>query len=543
MNTLGDNVFSGDIDPEIADLMEIDTDDAPDFADLFEEEGVKRQEEDVPDLTRESFEPVKKFHEDRPIPLFSSKEYYKAVLSGEGEPSKRLHSLLSQFLNAKDPKEKALYRSKLIPAYWNVAASIVSKIPSGISEPKKFMLRYGFLLPTLVSREQREAIGRIIVEKTTDEPFFYIDEWLKSVGTGQISPSAVDEVKHKRKSEGGKLRQQIDKLSGNRDLQLTSVKNRISQLELTEKDLLEKVKSLMVHEYQPGFENLKAPYSPDQRALLTDIAGTCKLLSTLDKQISDGFTQLENTVSQLDQLKDRASESGEDTYVSTKTLENEFNTVRQMTKMCIGKQGNHIPFLMKQYFKSNIRDIGTRENILNEFAAIETLDPGLFKRTFKRETTRIVPYVIIVPAYGDRGICWEPFEKFNRATSRGRVAVPMYPKDLRTAVIAAAADLRWQVAKEKAQHYWMEEGLTGRYYQWFTEKKLKGDVKEYFIQDYILWITKESEGTQKMDRGSRSVFWRYIPFPQELKDRLRQRGFVYNELYKKDINRSMSDGY
>ncbi|MCK7506514.1 MAG: hypothetical protein MZV70_22295 [Desulfobacterales bacterium] len=29
----------------------------------------------------------------------------------------------------------------------------------------------------------------------------------------------------------------------------------------------------------------------------------------------------------------------------------------------------------------------------------------------------------------------------------------------------------------------MEEGLTGNYYQWFTAKKLKGDVKEFFIQD------------------------------------------------------------
>ncbi len=151
--------------------------------------------------------------------------------------------------------------------------------------------------------------------------------------------------------------------------------------------------------------------------------------------------------------------------------------------------------------------------------------------------------MIIVPAYGERGICWEPFEKYNRATSRGRVAIPLFPKNLRVAVISAAADLRWQVAKEKAQHYWMEEGLTGRYYQWFTEKKLRGDVKEYFIQDYILWITKESEGTQKMERGSRSVFWRYVPFPDELRERLRQRGFVYNELYKKDVNRSLSDGY
>jgi hypothetical protein len=119
----------------------------------------------------------------------------------------------------------------------------------------------------------------------------------------------------------------------------------------------------------------------------------------------------------------------------------------------------------------------------------------------------------------------------------------MYPKDLKTAVIAAVADLRWQVAKEKAQHYWMEEGLTGHYYMWFDSQKLRGDVKEYFIQDYLLWITKESEGTQKLNREVRGIFWRNMPFPQELKDKLRKRGFVYEELHKKDKNRAMSDGY
>ena len=142
-----------------------------------------------------------------------------------------------------------------------------------------------------------------------------------------------------------------------------------------------------------------------------------------------------------------------------------------------------------------------------------------------------------------KGVSAEPFERFNRATSRGRVAVPLFPKDVKTAVIAALADLRWQVAKEKAQHYWMEEGLTGRYYQWFSDRKMKGDVREFFINDYILWLTKESEGTQKLEREVRAVFWRYIPFPQALRDSLKNRGFVYAELYKKDINRSMSDGY
>jgi hypothetical protein len=71
------------------------------------------------------------------------------------------------------------------------------------------------------------------------------------------------------------------------------------------------------------------------------------------------------------------------------------------------------------------------------------------------------------------------------------------------AVLSGLADLRWQVAKERAQHYWMEEGLTGFYYQWFLSQKMKGDVRLQFIQDYILWITKESEGTQKLHKEVR----------------------------------------
>jgi hypothetical protein len=119
----------------------------------------------------------------------------------------------------------------------------------------------------------------------------------------------------------------------------------------------------------------------------------------------------------------------------------------------------------------------------------------------------------------------------------------MFSKNLQIAVVTAVADLRWQVAKEKASYYWMEEGLTGNYYQWFTSKKLKGDVKEYFIQDYILWITKESEGTQKLDKEVRAIFWRFLPFSKEIKEKLKTRSYVYQDLYQKDINRSLSDGY
>jgi hypothetical protein len=266
-------------------------------------------------------------------------------------------------------------------------------------------------------------------------------------------------------------------------------------------------------------------------------------MTSIDKEIAGLFQELEKVEQNLKELQAKAKELGVVTQVDTQVLVNEFNTIRQLVKMSVGRQGNHFPILMKQYFRDTLRDIGTRENITMHMAGVEALDPGVFHRTFKRSTNRIVPYVIILPCYGDRGICWEPFEKYNRASSRGRIGIPLFPKDLKEAVIAGMADLRWQVAKEKAAHYWMEEGLTGSYYQWFSERKMKGDIRESFIQDYLLWITKESEGTQKLDREVRGILWRYTPFPEPLRESLKNRGFVYSELFKRDINRSMSDGY
>jgi hypothetical protein len=229
--------------------------------------------------------------------------------------------------------------------------------------------------------------------------------------------------------------------------------------------------------------------------------------------------------------------------VDVQAVDTEFNTIRQMAKMTIGRQGNHFPVLTSEYFRCGPNDVATRENVIARLAWIESIDPEAFCRIYRNRLNRIAPYVILMPTYGDTGVCWEPFDRFNRATSRGRIAVPMYSKSLLVAVLSAIADLRWQVAKEKASFYWMEEGLTGNYYQWFSAQKLKGDLKEYFIQDYITWMTKESEGTQKLEKEVRGIFWRHMPFSQPVKEKLKTRSFVYQDLYQRDLNRAMSDGY
>ncbi len=547
-----DNLFTGQMDPEIADLIGVPEDEEtaqsppegkPDFTDLFEEE----RDEDVgesakTDLSVKTFKKPAQI-EQKPQPYFKDKNYYKTVLIGEGEISKRVHSTLGAFLNAEDPQDRSMQRGRLIPAYWELMRSIASKIHTKLPMPKVLAVRYGALLPTIISASQREIISKIVFENNTGEPVHYADEWLKAVAYGRVNASATDETKTAGRSDAQRINALLEKTQGKFDAQLSLIQGKMDDLEAAEENLAEQVRILSTHDTRPDLNGLKLPYNETQRSALTEISNLLRRIGSLNKEVGRYFNELENIQDQLDMLKEKDEESEDASSVDSKVVVEEYNTVRQMAKLCVGRQGNHFPILMKQYFRDNILDIATRENIINVLIQAEYLDPGIFLRTYKQQTNRIVPNIILVPCYGDQGVCWEPFERFNRSTSRGRLAIPMYPKDLRTAVISALGDLRWQIAKEKAQHYWMEEGLTGWYYQWFTDRKMKGDVKDAFIQDYILWLNKESEGTQKLDREVRGIFWRYIPFPQEIKDKLKNRGFVYSELYKKDQNRSMSDGY
>ncbi|MBI9101138.1 MAG: hypothetical protein JEY99_01890 [Spirochaetales bacterium] len=544
------NLYGGSIDSDIADLMGIDPSasqtSTPDFGDLFESNNSNVQDEtpnDEVDFSKTSFVLPSRIESDTPNKDFLDKEFYKKVLSNEGEVSQRLHKLLTQFINAQDPKDKSLYRGKIISAYWNLMTSVASKVGPGFSGPKQTAFRLGYLLPNIISPEQRKTLSKIIVEHDEAEPFYYMDEWLRKVGSGQVNPSATDETKPSAKKDNSKIQAQLDKARGGREIHMGTIRNKMGTLESCENMVMEKLKILHHHNQHPQFPELKEGYDAPQRQVLSEVSNLMREMSTIDKDITRGYLELERIDENYRSLQLKAKELGVETRVDAKVLLNEINTLRQLAKMSVGRQGNHFPILMKQYFRPNIREWGTRENITIEFAAVEAIDPGVFKRTFKRQTNRIIPYVIILPCYGERGVCWEPFEKFNRATSRGRIGIPLYPKNLKEAIIMALGDLRWQVAKEKAQHYWMEEGLTGRYYDYFTERRMKGDIKESFVQDYYLWITKESEGTQKLEKEARSVFWRYVPFPDPIRENLKNRGFVYSELYKKDSNRAKSDGY
>ncbi|MBN2617701.1 MAG: hypothetical protein JXR64_05250 [Spirochaetales bacterium] len=520
------------------DDSSFDLDVKPSFNDLFEDEIDKEtvyEKEEFDDIDIFKCVPTKNIF---------TEQYYKVVLSGEGEISPKLHKSLAQFLKATDPQDKTMFRNRLQPVVWDFITDVSQKVGNALPLEKRMFLRYALLLPTLISKDQRENLLSIIMDNKYNEPVHYFDEWLEMVCLGEVAPLGSDEepIKATKNRGDSGLRLQKEKAQGALESKLGALKLLQKKRSITEKSIIDFVKTMANHPVHPYFASIEMGYTVTQKAALTDLINATKDLQKLDREYTVAIQEAKLSQQKLDAISEKMNDEPM-VNINPAILKKEVNNLRQIHKMCVGRQGNHFPLLHGSYITSNFNDLATREQIIMVMKYVESIDSGVFRRTHRRETHRIVPHVIIIPCYGDKGICWEPFEKFNRASSRGRIAVPLYPKDLKLAVITALADLRWEVAKAKATYYWMEEGITGKYFQWFDERKLKGDVKLRFIEDYILWITKESSGTQKLDKDVRGIFWRNLPFPKEIRDNLKNRGFVYNELYKKDINRELSDGY
>jgi hypothetical protein len=495
------------------------------------------------DLTVTSFTKITKPFEEKSHGVFNDPSYYKKVLGNENESAQRIHTLLSKYLTCQDPKDRAVFRQQIITAYWDFMSNIAIRAGSGkIDLPKKYAIRFGLLLPTLLTPEQKDLFGRVIEENIYREPVYYLDEWLNAIGSGKINASTTDEAKTSRSDESARFVQLLGKAQG----KLQSAENLLrakSEERLRAEDAVKtRINMIFEHESLAGFSGVKAGFNEMQKRTIAEVSEMLRSIVDYDKQLVSFIADYEEAASDVKTLQQKVDASGGGT-TNTSGVTGEYETIRQMAKMTCGRQGNHFPILSREYFHASSREVGIRENVIETLRWIESIDPEAYCRQYKAQLNRIPPFVILIPSYGDYGFCWEPFDRYNRITSRGRIAVPMYSKSLQVALLTAVADLRWQVAKEKASYYWMEEGLTGNYYQWFQSQKLKGDVKEYFINDYLLWILKESDGIQKLTKEVRGVFWRYMPFSAEVKAKLKTRALVYQELCQRDVNRELSDGY
>lgn len=559
--THNEYMYDDELDPEVAALLDTVEHNPRDLQDLSVGTTVSLDEEDEKvgnsrtnsisdvDLSIRAFKPITEFFSSTPHTIFDDPDYYKTALRGENESAQKLHNLLTKYLTCQDPKDRTVYRQQMVNVYWEFIRSLAPKMGNlSLPKCKRMLMRFGVVLPSLFTDEQKQTFSSAFVENRLGEPVYYLDEWFQEIVSGRIGISATDEARPARRSgnaaeEASHLMQLKSKNSGKLQNSENLLTSKESQRAMVEAELVSRIEQICKHDVLVGLGNHKAPYSETQKRLFSEISERLRLLSKIDRELTNYLNEFKEAKSISDSLDVKLSSAPSTMEINSSDINTEVDTVRQMAKMTVGRQGNHFPIFTREYYHCMPKGTGFRENVVDTMAWIESVDPGAFCRIHKNVSNRIVPFVILIPTYGDRGFCWEPFDRYNRITSRGRIAVPMYPKDLRIALLTAVADLRWQVAKEKASYYWMEEGLTGQYYQWLITQKLKGDVKDYFIEDYVLWMTKESEGVQRLDKEVRGIFWRHMPFSQEIKEKLKIRSLVYQELYQRDLNRAMSDGY
>jgi hypothetical protein len=484
------------------------------------------------------FAPISQFFLKNPPAVLREASFYKLAISEEGETN-NLHKVLSAYLTSKEMRDREAYRQQCASVFRVFMQGLVPKTASKtLTSQKQMLMRFATISPAMLTPEQIALFDSAIPSNLTGEPVYYLDEWISDVAKGKLELSQEDGLSRQTESAADASTRMM-MLKTRHTGQMAALAEEITEKsgvrDRLERELQKTVQSLCVHTAIPGVEPYGIPLSEEQKKTIPVINHILRDLLQVDSEIALCVDRYHNTSAAAQKVETKISFAvGVDPSVSLNSAVKEMDTVLEMFDILIGRNGNSFPFLTKEFFHCDPASIGFRENVIDILSKIEAIDPNVFCRVHKDIRRRIVPEVLLLPCYGDRGICWYPFSKTNIVVSRGRIVIPMYPKNLQLAILTALGHLRWQAAKAKASYYWMSEGLTGEFYEWCTKQKFKGDPEEAFVQWYILWISKESAGNQSMDRDMRDIFWRYVPFVQPVKERLATRSAVYQDLYRRD---------
>ena len=266
-NGKNNDSHGGSLDADIADLLGIDITAEDSGAsgylgppDIFDSEESEEHPETA-DITKQSFVIPTKLQRDSLNPIFRDGDYYKKILAGKGEIAQKVHKLLGQFLNAKEPGDRSILRGRLIAAYGDLAESLAKNLSTDTACPKQMMIRYGLLLPRLISSAQLKMLALIPDDNASQEPFYYADEWLIKIAQGQIGLSATDEVKRpkssNKSSNNTQLHNQKIKAKGQREIQIGLIRDRMNSLENSEKTIAGRLQTLREHAPRIGFPGLK----------------------------------------------------------------------------------------------------------------------------------------------------------------------------------------------------------------------------------------------------------------------------------------------
>lgn len=438
-------------------------------------------------------------------------EYFDKLLVGVDE------GLKEEFLRVKKLQEENFNDQKdaFAEIFWQVYAKIAEILEESSPLEQKFFIRAGLADPRYISKEEFERIKDVFKSEDSDT-IYYADEWIVAVKSGKIPSSTFEDV--------------IQDTPQQKSIDLSWI-----QKEYERKLFERSIEEEKLRDLVKGVQG-KGPYSKGVYVIFDEIMKTMGNLRRMDNDIKT----LKETIERIDsQQKINSSKSSNPSKIGT--LFTEHLVIRQMVKKAIGKFGISYPVLLSSYLRS-VNRIFSKQFTKSMFENFKKIDPKILMRSIKGAEIFMPPYIILIPGYGELGFCWEPVEGLN-IYGRGRIVVPIFSRKDVIPFFQAFGEYHWKLEKELAYGRWMEEGLTGEYYQYLEANKMKGNPLEFFLKDYVLWTTKEVNGIQKLEKPIREIFWRYIPFDDSIKEELSKLSYIYQQLWEKDLRKKQKEKY
>ena len=333
--------FPADMDPEISALLGTagaSNDPLPDFNDIFglssDDAGSSSEGSSSSDtegtLGSAGFPQITNRFEEKGHEFFNDPNYYKNVLSNEGEIAQRVHGLLQKYLTTKDPKDRSVFRQQLMSPYWEFLFSVARKAAGKLPPNKKFLLRFGILHPTFINSQTREYFSKVVTENTLEQPIYYMDEWLSNIGTGKMRPSTTDEVRISRQNPQSKLMALLEKATGKLDGARSIVKQLDRSRNEIENILRDRVNILYERNPLRELSDVNDVLTERQKLAISEIQNLLKDMLKNDHNLDLGIRDFISAEADVQTLTDKLEAEGGSVTVDLGALDTELDTIRQM---------------------------------------------------------------------------------------------------------------------------------------------------------------------------------------------------------------------
>ena len=372
----------------------------------------------------------------------------------------------------------------------------------GILDARTVMSDHAFL--TLIGElDKKHSGGRFEV--------FYLNEWFEKIARG-VYPLTSDVAQTKAKSTNEEQRDRAQQ-------KIDAIKKDLDRLYKAEFDEFQLLLNL--------FNELDVEGdASDKLKMLRSIRKTAASLEASIKEQAVKVSEMEVQQAKLSS-EDETYESAVDARRADqmKRLRDEFEILMNVIRSCAVRGGilKNTPVLIDKWIPLDTRLTAfTKEHVEDRLNEFEQIDETIFT---DKKGKRTPPKIVILPGVGT-GMAWRD------RIMMSLFAPPTTPPDI--SILRTLAGYRWYHAT--ASFNWKDlPGELGSSFKHIHPDKSFNDLQKEFISNYVDWMTREAQGYQVLSADVRKLFWKKIPFPKELKEKLFKRATVYRQLYSKEI--------